>query len=180
MKESLPVRRTLTAFFILLAIVLWSSACNKTEPSSSNANGAATNTSASTNSATPSNANANQAKVNAEVPASSGSINLATPTEAYKTGYFARKNKDIATLKKVMSKDALAFLTDIGKIDNKTLDQMLKEMTEKPQASSPETRNEKINGNRATLEYLDEKGKWVVMDFGKDGNDWKIDLPKGP
>jgi hypothetical protein len=179
MKESLPVRQTLTAFFILLAIVLWTSACNKTEPSSSNAN-SATNTSASTNSSTPSTANANEAKVSAEVPPSAGSINLATPTEAYKTGYFARKNKDIATLKRVMSKDAQAFLTDIGKIDNKTLDQMLKEMTEKPQASSPETRNEKINGNRATLEYLDEKGKWVVMDFSKQGNEWKLDLPKGP
>ena len=27
------------------------------------------------------------------------------------------------------------------------------------------------------LEYLDEKGEWKRMDFVKEGNDWKMDLP---
>jgi len=79
-----------------------------------------------------------------------------------------------------MAKDALAFLTDIAQIDKKTLDDQLKELADKPQAATAETRNEKIKGDRASLEYLDENGKWKTMDFSKEGNDWKIDLPKGP
>lgn len=109
-------------------------------------------------------------------PAAAGS--LATPTDAYKFGYAARQNKDLAALKRVLSKDALEFLTEIGKEEKKSLDDQLTELAERPQAAKPETRNEKINGSRASLEYLDEKGKWQTMDFVKDGNDWRIDLPK--
>ena len=109
-------------------------------------------------------------------PAATGS--LATPTEAYKFAYAARQNKDLPALKRVLSKDALEFLTEIGKEEKKTLDDQLKTLTERPQGAKPETRNEKINGSQATLEYLDEKGKWQTMDFVKDGNDWRIGLPK--
>ena len=68
----------------------------------------------------------------------------------------------------------------MGQSDKKTLDDQLKELSDKPQASSAETRNQKITGNRASLEYLNENGKWVQMDFSKEGNEWKIDLPKAP
>jgi DNA uptake protein ComE-like DNA-binding protein len=90
----------------------------------------------------------------------------------------ARKNKDIATLKRVFAKGVLEFLTEMGQTEKKSLDDQLKELTEKPQADSSETRNEKINGNRATLEYLNEKGAWSTMDFSKEGNEWKMDIPK--
>jgi hypothetical protein len=30
------------------------------------------------------------------------------------------------------------------------------------------------------FEYLDEKGKWVLMEFSKEANEWKMDLPKSP
>jgi hypothetical protein len=126
-------------------------------------------------------ANNNQPEVpkpEASAPSNGGS--LATPTEAYKTGYGARQTKDLATLKRVLSKDALQFLTEVGKEEQKTLDDQLRTLAERPQAPTAETRNEKINGDRASLEYLNEKGKWVSMEFVKEGNDWKIDLPKGP
>ncbi|HEY9504230.1 MAG TPA: hypothetical protein VIR01_21500 [Pyrinomonadaceae bacterium] len=113
-----------------------------------------------------------------ETPAGPAAGSLATPTDAYKFAYAARQNKDLAGLKRVLSKDALEFLTEIGKEEKKTLDDQLKTLTERPQAAKPETRNEKITGNQATLEYLDEKGKWQTMDFVKDGNDWRIGLPK--
>jgi hypothetical protein len=109
-------------------------------------------------------------------PVAAGS--LATPTDAYKFAYAARQNKDLAALKRVLSKDALDFLTEVGKDEKKSLDDQLKTLTERPQAAKPETRNEKINGNEATLEYMDEKGKWQTMDFVKDGTDWRIGLPK--
>ena len=169
--------RRLSKLFIVLAIGSWSIACQKAEPANSNANSAPANVSTSTNSAA-SNTPSSTPNVNANVSTVSGS--LATPTDAYKTGYAARKNKDIATLKRVMAKDALEFLTEIAQIDKKTLDDQLKALADRPQAATAETRNEKIKGDRASLEYLDEDGKWKTMDFSKEGNDWKIDLPKGP
>jgi flagellar hook-associated protein FlgK len=105
-------------------------------------------------------------------------ISLATPTEAYKTAYAVRQKGDIEGLKKVMSKEVIAFMTDMGKANNKTLDDMLKETVKDPQNPSDEVRNEKITGDRATLEYLKKDGTWKVMDFEKDGNDWKMALPK--
>jgi DNA uptake protein ComE-like DNA-binding protein len=164
----------LTTIFILLAV--WATACQKTEPANSNANTNTANTSVATSSATPA-ASSSQPAASPEV-ALPGTISMATPTDTYKTAYAARKNKDLATLKRCFAKDALAFLKDMAGIEKKTLDDQLKELMEKPQAATPDTRSEKINGNRATLEYLDEEGKWSTMDFSKEGNDWKIDIPK--
>jgi hypothetical protein len=161
---------------VLLALLAWSTACHKAEHTNSNANSSPTNSSASTSSATP--AAASQPAASPEVSQAPGTISLATPTDTYKTAYAARKNKDLALLKRVFAKNALAFLKEMAGIEKKTLDDQLKELTEKPQAATAETRNEKINGNRATLEYLDEEGKWSTMDFTKEGNDWKIDTPK--
>jgi hypothetical protein len=103
-----------------------------------------------------------------------------TPTGAYKAAYAARKNKDVAALKKLMSKDIIEFFTMMAEADDKnkqTLDELLKEITEKPQAPTPEVRNEKINGDRATVEYLDETGEWDTMDFEKEDGMWKLSLP---
>ncbi len=169
-----------SALVLIVVVVLWSSACQKTEPTA-NANSTPANTS-SASTPTPNVANnannATQPTATPEVSQTSTPISLATPTDTYKTGYNARKNKDIATLKRVFAKDVLEFLTEMGQAEKKSLDDHLKELTEKPQADSPETRNEKIKGNRATLEYLNEKGGWSTMDFSKEGNEWKIDIPK--
>ncbi len=170
------------AAFILLAFAFlaWTTACQtNTEPKGGNVNGSATNTSVTNTTTAQTTTNINQpevAKTETVAPSDSGS--LATPTETYKTGYAARQKKDIAALKRVLSKEALEFLTDIGKAEQKTLDDQLRDLAERPQAPTAETRNEKISGNRAALEHLNEKGTWSPMEFVKEGNDWKIDLPK--
>lgn len=104
-------------------------------------------------------------------------LSLTTPTDAYKTAYMVRKNGDIEGLKMVMHKDILDFLTELGEIEGKSLDDMLKELATKPQAEKAEVRNEKITGNTATVEYLTEKGDWQTMDFVKVGNEWKLTIP---
>lgn len=104
---------------------------------------------------------------------------LATPTEAYRTAYELRKRKDVEGLKRVFSKDVLEFLALFGEEDGRTVEDALKEMTERPQADTAEVRNEKISGDTATLEYLDEKGEWKTMDFIKEGGEWKLTIPKG-
>lgn len=112
----------------------------------------------------------------AREPASVGS--LATPSDAYRTAFELRNKKDIEGLKKVMSKDVLEFFTEVGEAGGKSLEDMLRELAEKPQAAKPEVRNEKITGDRATLEYLDHDGKWKEMDFEKEDGVWKLTVPK--
>lgn len=105
---------------------------------------------------------------------------MATPTETYKAAYEYRKKGDIAGMKKVMSKDVLEFMTELGKVENKTLDDMLMETVKEPQADTSDTRNEKITGDTATLEYLTKGGSWKTMDFIREGAEWKMTIPKGP
>jgi len=177
-RKTLKAWQTFIVSCVLLALLAWSTACHKAEHSNSNANSSPINSTASTSSATP--AAASQPAAIADVSQAPVTISLATPTDTYKTAYAARKNKNLALLKRVFTKDALAFLKDMAGIEKKTLDDQLKELTEKPQAATAETRNEKVNGNRATLQYLDEQAQWTTMDFSKEGNEWKIDIPKAP
>jgi hypothetical protein len=166
--------RTACALATVALVASITSCQPKPESGNSNANGAASSA------ATPAAAATTQPEAvkPATAPASGGS--LATPTDTYKTGYAARQKKDLAELKHVMCKDALEFLTMMGTDEKKSVDDQLKELAERPQAATAETRNEKINGDRASLEYLNEKGGWSPMEFVKEGADWKIDLPKAP
>jgi hypothetical protein len=163
------------AFAVCFSIVVAASACQDAATNKAvNANAANTNGAV--------NQNANKPVENKAEPANTGDTgstgSLATPTEAYKTAYEIRKRKDAAGLKKVMSKDVLEFFEEMGKIEKKSLDDMLKELVEKPQGPTNETRNEKITGNRAILEYKNEKGEWKEMDFEKEGSEWKMTIPK--
>jgi hypothetical protein len=174
-----------TNAFILKTIVLVAlgaaTACQSTSAVNSNPANAPSNTAAVNNTRTETNP-ANKTAATPEtagketVKPSDGS--LATPTEAYRTAYAARQKKDVAGLKRVMSKDALEFfemMTEPGK----SIDDALLKMTETPQAATDESRNEKIDGDQATLEYPDARGTWKTMDFVKEGGDWKLTFP-GP
>ena len=162
---------------VLVAICLALLGCSKNDNTNSTANNA--NKAANSNANGTSNANAKSDTT--DIKTDSGSVgSLATPTDAYKTAYELRKKKDIEGLKKVMSKDILDFLKMMGEDDKKSLDDMLKEMVNTPQAPTNECRNEKITGETATLEYRDVDGTgWKTMDLEKVGNDWKIGAPKG-
>ncbi len=132
------------------------------------------------------NTNVNTAPMNTNVTAASPAVpaaestvefSLATPSDAYRTAYAIREKKDVAGMKKVLSKDVIEFLEMMAEVEKKTLNDQIAEMFLRPQAKTAETRNEKIKGNRATIEYLDEEGNWDIMDFVKDGQDWKLALP---
>ena len=156
-----------------LSILAAASGCKSAANTNSSAN---TNTSVNLNANKPVE-NANKTETaNANTSGSTGS--LATPTEAYNTAYALRQKKHGPGLKKVLSKDLIEFFTEIGKADKKSLDDMLKELAEKPQGPSNETRNEKITGDTAVLEYKDEKGEWKEMDFIKEGGEWKLTMAK--
>ena len=96
----------------------------------------------------------------------------------YYAAYAARKNKDIKTLKQFISKDMFEFFEILGEGKPNPLDEGLKEFAESPQNASDECRNEKIKGDTATLEYLDEKGAWKTMDLVKEDGGWKLTIAK--
>jgi len=150
-----------------MALASCQNADNKNAPSNQPDNKSAVNTGQTTNAATP---------AAAEAPANS----TGTPTGAYKAAYAARKNRDVPALKKLMSKDIVEFFTELARMGEKkqTLDDLLMELCEKPQAPTAEARNEKITGDTATIEYLDEKGDWSTMDFIKEDGGWKLTIPK--
>lgn len=72
----------------------------------------------------------------------------------------------------------LEFFAILGDGKPNAVDEGLKEMFETPQGPSDETRNEKITGNTATIEYRDPKGAWKIMDFIKEDGVWKMTIPK--
>ncbi len=105
-----------------------------------------------------------------------------SPTATFKAFWEAQKKKDVAAMKKTLSKSSMAMLEKGAKQQNKTVDQAITEGFNAPGAKldkTPESRNEKITGNDATLEVQDETTqKWETMYFVKEDNDWKIALDK--
>lgn len=160
----------ISLFSAALLIAATITGCQKAANTNTAANQAGNTSAANTNAATPAAAKTPET--------SSAAISLATPTDAYKAAYALREKKDVEGLKKVFSKDVLDFLTDIGKSEKKSLDDEITAMFDSPQAKTAEARNEKINGDKASVEYLAADGSWKTMDFVKDGSDWKMTIPK--
>ena len=111
------------------------------------------------------------------------SCNLgSSPTKTFKTFFEAQKKKDIPGMKKTLSKASLEMMEKAAKTQNKTVDQAITEGFNSPGGKAdklPETRNEKIDGDNATLEVNDEETKkWETLYFVKEDAEWKIALDK--
>jgi hypothetical protein len=108
-------------------------------------------------------------------------LNRSTPTATFKAFYEASKKKDAAAMKKTLSKGTVDMFDKLAKAQNKTTDEMLKNIDkdDKTPEKIPETRNEKINGDTATLEVKNDKtDKWDTLPFVKEDGEWKIALDK--
>ena len=109
-------------------------------------------------------------------------LSSSSPTATFKAYFEAQKKKDVPGIKKTLSKGSLDMMEKAAKEQNKTVDKALTEGLESPAAKNdktPETRNEKIDGNNATLEVQNEETKkWDTIYFVKEGSDWKIALDK--
>jgi hypothetical protein len=112
----------------------------------------------------------------AAVMAACGGSN-SSPTAAYKTAYDSMKNKDVAGLKKVMPKKTLEQMETVAKAQNKSLDDMMKQMLSTSEAKLPksaESKDEKIDGDKATLQVKNEKDEWETVNFVKEEDGWKL------
>lgn len=161
--------RIITLTAIALAAITFLAGCSK---DATNANG--TNTATTTNAgATPSPSVAQPS------PTATATASASTPTGAFTAYYEAIKRKDVNAFRSLFSKGTLAMLEDRAKQRNTTLDETIKEGIEEASkevpATMPPTRNEKIDGDKATIEVNDEKKeKWETLHFVREGGQWKI------
>lgn len=129
----------------LCALMLLATACSQSK---------ASNTSSPTSTAAPTQAAAD------------------SPTATYKAYSDAAKAQDVQAKKETISKKGLEFLERSAKIVGKSLDEYLTTKSE-PLLYDAETRNEKVSGETATLEYKMADG-WHTMAFVKEDGKWKI------
>jgi len=89
------------------------------------------------------------------------------PSDTFSAYFEAQKQKDIAGMKKTLSKTSLQMMEASAKQQNLTLDKMISSQLENPAAKIdkfPETRNEKITGDNATIELKNEEAnRWDMM-----------------
>jgi hypothetical protein len=102
-----------------------------------------------------------------------------SPEAVLKASFDAAKRKDVAAFKKSIATADMKSLEEAMKGSGQNLDELLKKQLEQPEIPMPdtlETRNEKIEGDKASVEYKDAKGNWKTANFIKEGSEWKITL----
>ena len=94
-----------------------------------------------------------------------------TPTATFKAYYDAAKKKDFAAMKRLMS------ARDLNEIAKAPIapERMMELLVERVPPVMPETRNERITGDRASLEVLRAETKeWETTFFVHENGMWKI------
>jgi hypothetical protein len=106
-----------------------------------------------------------------------GGKKASTPTEAFKIFYEATKNKDMAALKSLIAKENLAAMEAEAKNKNKSLDDYLVEGSRAVPSTMPQLGEEKIDGDKATLQFKREGAtNWSTAAFIKEDGGWKINF----
>jgi hypothetical protein len=99
-----------------------------------------------------------------------------TPLETFKAYTKAIKQKDTTTMKLLLSDASIKMHRQEAKAQNLNLDDIIKRQTLFSESQkSVEHRNEKIEGDRASLEVKNSFGVWETVPFVKEENVWKID-----
>lgn len=103
-----------------------------------------------------------------------------SPAEVYKAQNEAHKRKDAATMKSNLSRASLELIEKDARAREITLDDWLTMEEEGgEEIASIQTRNEKIDGDTATVEINADGGEeWDVMPFVKEDGRWKIAMDK--
>lgn len=104
-----------------------------------------------------------------------------SPTQTMKTFVEASQKRDVEVMKKSLSSGSLKMMEGLAKMQGKTLDETMKagDTAGNDFKQMPEMRNEKIEGDTATLEVRNEKtSEWETLYFVKETDEWKIALDK--
>lgn len=99
-----------------------------------------------------------------------------TPLETLKAYTTAIKQKDTTTMKLLLSNASIKMAEDEAKSRNVPLDEVVKRETLFDQSQrTVEFRNEKIEGDKATIEMKDSYNAWNTVPFVREEGRWKID-----
>jgi hypothetical protein len=84
--------------------------------------------------------------------------------------------KDTTTMKLLLSADTIKMHEQEAKAMGITVDEIVKRETIFSEGQKVvELRNEKIDGDKATLEVKNSMGRWETVYFIRENGDWKID-----
>jgi len=105
-------------------------------------------------------------------------VKTSTPTEANESLFNAIKNKDKAAVKQLLSKDSMEIIDAAAKEKKMTVDELLDKefFVNVTLPAKLEQRNEKITGDKATVEMFTDKNEWDTSNFVKEGGAWKVAL----
>lgn len=99
-----------------------------------------------------------------------------TPIETFKTYTKAIKQKDTTTMKLLLSAETIKMHELEAQAQNVSLDEIVKRETLFTEnQKTVKLRNEKIDGDRATLEVENSFSTWETVPFVKENGEWKID-----
>lgn len=105
-----------------------------------------------------------------------GSSGATTPLETFKTYTKAIKKKDTEAMKVLLSEATLKMHEQEAKAQGVTVDEIVKRETLFGEnQTTVEYRDEKIEGERATLQVKTQYGSWETVPFVREDGVWKID-----
>ena len=100
----------------------------------------------------------------------------ASPVETLKAYQIALKNKDTTMMKLLLSEGTLKLHQDEAKAQGVTLDEIVVQQSLFPADQRVFSyRNEKIEGDKASVEVENSFGGWDKISLIKEGGAWKID-----
>ena len=104
-----------------------------------------------------------------------GGENPSTPQDALKAYASAIEKKDAARIKSLLSKGSLKMAEDEARAQNISPDEIIqRETLFAENQKTREIRNEKIEGDRASIEFKDAFGRWDTVFFVREDGAWKI------
>jgi len=99
-----------------------------------------------------------------------------TPVETFKTYVTAVKLKDTTKMKLLLSSESIKMHEQEARAQSVTLDDIVQRDPLISDAQKVvEFRNEKVEGDAATLEIKDSFGSWTSLPFVREADGWKID-----
>jgi len=99
-----------------------------------------------------------------------------TPKDTFMAYTAAIKKKDLTTMKLLLSESSRKMHEQEARARGVTLDDVIKTQTLfKEDQTLVKLRDQKIDGDRATLEVQNSYGDWETLPFVKEEGIWKID-----
>lgn len=108
--------------------------------------------------------------------ACAGKFAPSTPLETLKAYTLAIKKKDPTQMKLLLSDASIKMAEQEAKAQNVPLDEIVKrEPMFGENQRTVEHRNEKVDGDRATIEMKNSFDVWIIVPFIREEGVWKID-----